>query len=112
LWVKYSIDYEYGTAIMYCATRPEDPQELFQTLAYQCFGIRKSIGRVEIFGPNECEQPDEVKIYHSDMLMQMAGKSETVTTVPQEAKFVLTHSGGDTIIWSDEDTKLKSEWDD
>lgn len=38
--MKHTIDYGFGTAILYT---PYDPEDRFWTLASTCFGIRKSI---------------------------------------------------------------------
>lgn len=38
--MKYTIDYGFGTAVLYT---PYDPEKRFYQLANTCFGIRKSI---------------------------------------------------------------------
>ena len=44
--MRYLIDYEYGADNLY--TPHEDWEERFYHLANQCFGIRKSIGKVKL----------------------------------------------------------------
>lgn len=84
--MKYTIDYEYGTALLY--TPSQDFLGRFYELAEQCFGIRKSIGNVRLI--QECnENPDNM----------MDGEYER-----------LEHNG-DVIIWDVNGNKIKSEWD-
>ena len=84
--MKYVIDYEYGIAKLY--TSSEDWEDRFYTLADQCFGIRKSIGEVELIKTEDVEP-----------LGKIEGEYER-----------LVHSG-DLIIWNKEGEKIKSEWD-
>lgn len=84
--MKYIIDYEYGLAKLY--TPSEDWESRFYELADQCFGIRKSIGEVEL-----------VKAVNEEPKNLRDGEYER-----------LEHSG-DLIIWNKEGEKIKSEWD-
>ena len=84
--MKYYINYENGTAELY--TPSEHWLERFHELAGQCFGIRKSIGRVKLI-----EETDEQPPY----LLQ--GEHER-----------LCHHG-DVIVWDKDGRKIKSEWD-
>ena len=84
--MKYLIDYENGIAELY--TPSEHWLERFYELAYQCFGIRKSIGRVQLI-----EETSEKPKY----LLQ--GEYER-----------LCHNG-DVIVWDANGHKIKSEFD-
>ena len=84
--MKYKIDYEYGVANLY--TPKENWEDRFYELANQCFGIRKSIGEVELV-----ETTDEEPNY------KVVGEFER-----------LEHSG-DIIIWDENGEKIKGEWD-
>lgn len=84
--MKYLIDYEYGTAELY--TPSEDWNTRFHELSSQCFGIRKSIGRVRLI-----EKTNE------DPSFLLVGEYER-----------LCHNG-DVIVWNDKGKKIKSEWD-
>lgn len=93
-WNKYTIDYGYGYADLCTVDKlsPENATDMFYHLAYQCFGIRKSIGEVKL-------------VKHEE-------NWEGFDYVNPDAKFILCQSG-DTIIWGkDTNVKLKSEWDD
>ena len=85
--MKYKIDYTYGIAELY--TPKEDWLDRFFKLAYQCCGIRKSIGEVHLIEKTNEEPP---------YLLQ--GEYER-----------LCHSG-DVIVWDKNGDKIKSEWDD
>ena len=84
-YYMHKIDYEYGEAVVVNQTNdPKEVLEDFYEKAGQCFGIRKSIGEVEITSTNEI------------------GSGELT---------ILSHSGGDTIVFDKENNKLVSEWD-
>ena len=83
--MKYVIDYEYGIAELYT---PLNWRGRFYELASQCFGIRKSIGKVELIYKVDEEPP-----YH------LRGEFER-----------LCHNG-DVIVWDENGNKIKSEWD-
>ena len=85
--MKYIIDYEYGIAKLY--TPSEDWKDRFYTLADQCFGIRKSIGNVELV-KTENVKPKEMI----------------------ENEYERLEHSGDLIIWNKKGEKIKSEWDD
>lgn len=53
--IKYTIDYGFGTAILYT---PYDCEQRFYTLANTCFGIRKSIMYCEIIKSEDVECND------------------------------------------------------
>lgn len=82
----YMIDYEYGVAKLY--TNSDEWEKRFYELARQCFGIRKSIGEVNLLSVKE-----------DDRIDQIIGEYER-----------LEHNG-DTIIWNESGEKIKSEWD-
>ena len=84
--MKYTINYEFGKAVLY--TPSEDWEDRFYTLANQCFGIRKSIGKVKLMLKKEIKP-----IYTID------GEYER-----------LEHNG-DVIIWNEQGEKINSEWD-
>lgn len=84
--MRYKIDYEYGIAYLY--TPEEDWESRFYELASQCFGIRKSIGEVELINKDN-EQPKYL----------LADECER-----------LEHNG-DVIVWDKQGEKIKSEWD-
>ena len=123
---SYKIDYEYGTAVLITSEKEENPLDLFYHLAEQCFGIRKSIGEVKLLGEEEVnldkiELPKDNSLdNHPEldnplqrMFSAMGQKSFTITReLEEKAKYILIHSGGDLIAWSDKDTKIKSEFDD
>lgn len=83
---EYYIDYEHGVAKLY--TPSDDWKNRFYELAHQCFGIRKSIGEVNLV----TKLPNEPK-------NKIDGEYER-----------LEHNG-DVIIWDKEGNKIKSEWD-
>lgn len=85
--MKYTIDYEYGWAKLY--TPSQDWKARFYTLASQCFGIRKSIGEVNLISTEDAK-PKNIIINEYERL---------------------EHSGGDTIIWDEHGEKIKSEWE-
>ena len=84
--MKYVIDYEYGIAKLY--TPSEDWEDRFYTLADQCFGIRKSIGEVELVKIEDVEPKEKI-----------------------EGEYERLEYSGDLIIWNKEGKKIKSEWD-
>ena len=84
--MKYLIDYEYGIAELY--TPSEHWLYRFHDLAGQCFGIRNSIGKVQLI-----EATDEQPPY----LLQ------------REHERLCHH--GDVIVWDENGNKIKSEWD-
>ena len=84
--MKYVIDYEYGIAKLY--TPSEDWEDRFYTLADQCFGIRKSIGEVELVKIEDVEPKEKI-----------------------EGEYERLEYKGDLIIWNKEGEKIKSEWD-
>jgi hypothetical protein len=94
--MKYKIDYDYehGHATLYTsATPPAEAIERFYHLANQCFGIRKSIGEVQVIS------------------------TELHNGIPAEWKKrfrsgveLLTHHG-DVAIWNAKGRKIKSEFD-
>lgn len=85
--MKYIIDYEYGIARLY--TPSDDWEDRFYTLADQCFGIRKSIGEVELVKTEDVKPKDL-----------------------REGEYERLEHSGDLIIWNKEGEKIKSEWDD
>lgn len=122
----YKIDYEYGTAVLITKEPEEKPLDLFYDLADQCFGIRKSIGEVKLLGEEDVNL-DKVDLPQDNSLNNhpeldnpfqrlLDGAKKKSFIIPREleekAKYILVHSGGDLIAWSDKDTKIKSEWDD
>lgn len=84
---KYTIDYGYGVATLY--TPSEHWKDRFYDLAFQCFGIRKSILYAKLIEKSR-EQPP----------YQIVGEYER-----------LEHSG-DVIVWNKAGEKIKSEFDD
>ena len=84
--MKYLINYEYGTAVLY--TPREDWEARFYELADQCFGIRKSIGEVKLINKTNEEPEDKTDNEYER----------------------LEHSG-DVIIWDSKENKIRSEWD-
>lgn len=88
---KYEIDYEYGEAEMWTPVPPDQAEKRFYDLANQCFGIRKSIGRVYVahMGAESIPSP--------------WGRFEG-------AYEMLTHHM-DVIVWDANGEKIKSEWD-
>lgn len=127
-WNAYEVDYEYGTAIMMLdhTIVEEDVIDLFYTLAGQCFGIRKSLGEVKILGHSEPDLDKVVlpedksserhpELYDNPLSRMLKTMSSDSFTIPREmeekASYILVHSGGDLIAWSEVDEKIKSEWD-
>ena len=53
--MKYTIDYGFGTAVLYT---PYDAEDRFYTLAYTCFGIRKCIAYCDILKSEDVEISD------------------------------------------------------
>lgn len=84
--MKYEINYTFGKATLY--TPSSEWHKRFHELADQCFGIRKSIGRVYLMS--------ESNEYPIDM-------------IPDE--FERLEHNGDVIIWNAAGEKIKSEWD-
>lgn len=84
--MKYKINYEYGTAKLY--TPDKDWKERFFALANQCFGIRKSIGEVELISKRD-EEPADKLVNEYERL----------------------EHNGDIIIWNETGEKIKSEFD-
>ena len=83
---KYTIDYEYGIATIY--TPSEDWENRFYDLASQCFGIRKSTGKLKLI-EKEKEQPHD-KVYFEYERLE--------------------HSD-DVIVWNERGEKIINEWD-
>lgn len=83
---KYIIDYEWGIAHLYTAS--ENWETRFCELAGQCFGIRKSIGELEL-----------IRIEEDDITELLDNEYER-----------LEHHG-DVIVWNEQGEKIKSEWD-
>lgn len=135
-WFKYTIDYEYGTAHVYSKDRLEKPLSIFYNLAGNCFGIRKSIGETKLLdeelinfdGELSTPKNTEKQImaigmgdYTNTMLHAMINK-ENHEDISQEKLdrivYILAHSGGDLIAFSDTKDKegdfwkIKSEWGD
>lgn len=84
---KFKIDYEFGIANLY-TPNTEHWENRFIDLASQCFGIRKSIGDIELIEQTE-EEPKH----------KLQGEYER-----------LEHYG-DVIVWDKKGNKIKSEWD-
>ncbi|CDO37628.1 hypothetical protein [Novosphingobium sp. KN65.2] len=86
------IDYGYGTAQIWGDFDASSVERFFMQHANQCFGIRKSIAKVEmtLIGEKPLPMP------WADL---------------RDASTVLKHSGGDTIVWNSKGEKIKSEWD-
>ncbi len=121
----YKIDYEYGTAVLITREKEDNPLDLFYDLANQCFGIRKSIGETKILSEEDVNL-DRIELSEDKSLENhpeldnpiqraMQEMSDKKFIIPRElektAKYILVHSGGDMIAWSDKETKIKSEWD-
>ena len=83
----YIIDYECGIAHLY--TPYKDWESRFYELAFQCYGIRKSIGEVRLLVKTD-EKPQD----------------------PIPGEFERLEHNGDLIIWNKDGEKIKSEWDD
>ena len=81
---EFKIDYQFGIATLY--TPIEDWEERFYELAYQCFGIRKSIGDVKLLSRKRSSMPLDYGGYER-----------------------LEHNG-DIIVWDEHGNKIKDEW--
>lgn len=89
---RAQINYGFGTATLYGDFDAATVERFFMQHANQCFGIRKSIMRVDVVSIAPCDGlPDPWN--------KLAG-----------AATMLTHSG-DTIVWNADGEKIKSEWD-
>lgn len=86
------IDYGSVTAELWGSFEKEKTENFFMKHANKCFGIRKSI-----MGFNILEFDAEKSLPEPWSLME-------------GAKTVLQHSV-DTIVWDENDEKIKSEWD-
>lgn len=85
------IDYGYGTAHLYGNFDSDTVKRYFMKYANQCFGIRKSIAKVEVLELKTCELPEPWALF-------------------PDVKTILKHNG-DVIVWNSTDDKIKSEWD-
>lgn len=85
--MKYYINYGFGKAELY--TPYKDWYSRFMELASQCFGIRKSIG-----------------------LVQLMAKTDEKAPNPIPGEFERLEHNGDVIIWNKDGEKNKTEWDD
>lgn len=83
---KYIIDYQFGIAYLY--TSSDEWEERFYHLAKQCFGIRKSIGKLEL-----------IRIERDNI------------TNPLENEYERLEHNRDVIVWDKEGKKIKSEFD-
>lgn len=83
---RYEIDYQYGKAVLF--TPSEDWESRFIHLAMQCFGIRKSIGRVKLISEQKCWPRFQLKDEYER----------------------LCHNG-DVTVWNEAGEKIKTEWD-
>ncbi len=130
-WMKYKIDYEYGTAVVITKDRSKDPLNLFYSLAGDCFGIRKSIGETKLLdeelidfsGKERGEKNTGEQImagslgdYTNVMLHSMFNREADID-VPEEnmerVSHILAHNG-DVIVFTDTEFdggywKLKNE---
>lgn len=82
----YKINYGFGKAKLY--TPSEDWYSRFRALADQCFGIRKSIGLVQLMGMSD-ERPVD----------------------PYPGEYERLEHNGDVIVWNAEGDKIKDEWE-
>ena len=82
----YNINYSFGEAKLY--TPSEDWYSRFNELAGQCFGIRKSIGLVQLMSRSD-EKPED----------------------PFPGEYERLEHNGDVIVWNEAGEKIKSEWD-
>ena len=82
----YKINYGFGRARLY--TPCEDWYARFRDLASQCFGIRKSIGVVQLMGKSD-EQPEN----------------------PYPGEYERLEHNGDVIAWNEAGDKIKDEWE-
>lgn len=83
----YNINYGFGWAKLY--TPSDDWYNRFRKLASQCFGIRKSIGLVQLMSEVN-EAPEN----------------------PLPGEYERIEHNGDAIIWNEAGEKIKTEWDD
>lgn len=82
---KYEIDYEYGKALFF--TTESDKQKGigdFLDKSGDCFGIRKSIGKVSVVDISKVGSKFGAALYHN----------------------------GDSVLWNEMGEKIKSEFDD
>lgn len=117
-WFKYTIDYEYGMAVLLCRDRLEQPMATFHNLASECFGIRKSIGETKILdeelipftGSLHVDRVDGEHVmkmgmgdFTSTMLHALVNRDFDID-IPEDkldrVKYILAHSG-DVIAFSD-----------
>lgn len=82
----YNINYGFGKAKLY--TPSEDWYSRFHELASQCFGIRKSIG-----------------------LVQLMGSSDEMPRDPFPGEYERLEYNGHVVVWNKAGEKIKSEWD-
>lgn len=84
---RYKID--YGSGIAYLYTPHENWEERFKTLAYQCFGIRKSIEYVKLVEVTDKKSP-----------YLMDGECERLVY------------GGDVVAWKSDGERIETEFDE
>lgn len=127
-WFRYKIDYQYGIAELWSKDRLVEPLERFETLANECFGIRKSIGDTRLLAeellplgetittPKTTD--DNIRQATGDfagaLLLQLINRQHTKSVPAEklaEARFILAHSGGDVIVFGKRNKKLISEFD-
>lgn len=112
-WFKYTIDYEYGNAELWAKQRQDDPLATFYSIASECFGIRKSIGKTELLNEELLEVGDKITSpkmtgdqimkngmgdFTATMLTTMTNAAHDYDITPDQLnqlEFMLTHSGGD-----------------
>jgi hypothetical protein len=132
-WNKYEIDYEYGIAHVWSKKKCKDPLQTLSVLAYDCFGIRKSIGKTALLKESKEEMTGEVETPMNDVkqlkslrcgqgpsiildtLLSATNFNRSVSIpkdVLKKTEYILAHSGGDVIVFDAEKEKLVSEWDD
>ena len=87
--MRHTVDYEHGIAQIFTSDFDARAEDLFHELAYQCFGIRKSIGDVSLL--------ESEKTYMPKWAM-MGG-----------AAHALTHHG-DQVVWNAKKEKILDEW--
>jgi hypothetical protein len=87
---RFVIDYEFGVATLF-TPHLENAEARFVFLASQCFGIRISIGEVKILANTAANFPEYWFNLYPD------------------AYEILSHTGGDIIIWNESGEKIKSE---
>ena len=131
-WFVYRIDYEYGIADLFCREQQERPITVFNNLAGECFGIRKSIGETKLLDEQLVDVSEgkflppklgwvEKSRRHPDIYNHPIQRivesmpAREITLKPEifeKANFILAHDGGDVIVWADAskpEEKLKSE---